>query len=134
MTGVDFRLAEKDAWPGCREIAVEGELDLAVSDRLRAAIARASDEQRHVLLDLSGCDFIDASGLAVLIGGHWCLRERGCQLLLHAARGQVRRLLSLTGVTESGLMATTAAPGVIPAPWSDRFETDQAERIRASTA
>src|SRR5947208_17115902 len=84
---VPFALSEKDIWPGCREIEVEGELDLAVSERLRAAIERATQERHHVLVNLSRCDFIDASVLTVLVEGHAGLREHGRQLLLSGVQG-----------------------------------------------
>jgi anti-anti-sigma factor len=100
---IAFALSEKDIWPGCREIAIEGELDLAVSDRLRAAIERAAKERHHVLIDLSRCEFIDASALAVLVQARSSLRAHDCQLLLRGVRGQVRRLLSITAITETGL-------------------------------
>jgi anti-anti-sigma factor len=131
---IGFSLSEKDIWPGCREIEVEGELDLAVSERLRAAIERAREERHHVLMDLSRCDFIDASALAVLVQGHRDLREHDLQLLLYGVRGQVQRLLSITGVTETGLMATTTTPGVPPALWSDRLGRNGAARARVAAA
>jgi anti-anti-sigma factor len=93
-----FKLVESDVWPGCRQIEEEGELDLAVSARLHAALARAEDECRHVLLDLGHCELIDASGLAVLVAGSAGLSRRGRQLLLLDVHGQVRRLLALTGL------------------------------------
>jgi anti-anti-sigma factor len=127
----NFALSEKDIWPGCREIEIEGELDLSVSERLRAAIDRAMEERHHLLVNLSRCDFIDASGLTVLVEGHQGLREHGRQLLLYGVQGQVRRLLSITGVAETGLMATTAAPDAPPALWSNRVGKNGAGRIRS---
>jgi anti-sigma B factor antagonist len=86
-------------WPRCREIAVAGELDLAVSGELRRAIERAVDRGEHVMLDLSECDFIDSSGLAVLVHGHEALRAGGRELLLYGSAGQVQRMLTITGLT-----------------------------------
>ncbi len=99
-----FNLSESEIWPGCLEIEVAGELDLAVTDRLEAALAGAAAAHHHVLLDLEACDFIDASGLGVLIRADRKLRDRGCQLLLYGVRGQVRRMLALTAVAEDGLV------------------------------
>lgn len=129
-----FTLSEKNIWPGYREIEVEGELDLAVSERLRAAIDRATEERHHVLVNLSRCGFIDASALTVLVEGHQGLREHGRQLLLYGVQGQVRRLLSITGVTETGLMATSATPDAPPALWSDRLGTNAVGRSRIVAA
>jgi anti-sigma B factor antagonist len=100
-----FKLSERDIWPGCREIEVQGELDLAVSDRLRAALGRATAERRHVLVDLEACEFVDSGGLSALVDGQRALARQGRQLLLYGVHGQVRRMLTLTGLGESGLLA-----------------------------
>jgi anti-anti-sigma factor len=98
-----FKLVERRIWPGCIEIEVEGELDLAVSDRLRSALDAAAATPCHVLLGLGACEFIDSSGLAILAAASRAFSARDRQLLLYGVHGQVRRLLSLTGLTEDGL-------------------------------
>lgn len=118
---IAFELSEKDIWPGCREIEIEGELDLAVTGRLQAAFQRAVVERHHVLVDLSRCDFIDASALAALIQAHRHLAKHGHQLLVYGVRGQVRRLFELTAMAETGLLVTAAAPSAPPILWSDRL-------------
>jgi anti-sigma B factor antagonist len=102
-----FRLTERDIWPGCREIEVEGELDLAVSEALRSALDRAAGEGLDVLVDLTECDFIDASGVTVLVHADERLTTAGRQLLLCGVRGQVRRVLWVTGLdgTKNGAAA-----------------------------
>jgi anti-anti-sigma factor len=94
-----FRLTERDIWPGCREVKVEGELDLAVSDELRSALDRAVIDGLDVLIDLAACDFIDVSGVTVLVQGDEDLTGRGRHLLLSGVQGQIRRVLRLTGLT-----------------------------------
>jgi anti-anti-sigma factor len=122
---VHFELSEKDIWPGCREIEVRGELDLAVRERLRAAFERAAAERHHVLVDLSCCEFIDASALAVLVEADRSASEHGRQLLIYGVRGQVRRLFSLTAMAETGLMVTAAAPSAPPILWRDRLRDEK---------
>jgi anti-anti-sigma factor len=99
-----FRLTEQRIWPGCIEIDVEGEIDLAVSDQLRAAFEAVRADPCHVLLDLDACTFIDSSGLAVIVAAGRNLADRGRQLLLSGVQGQVRRILWVTGLTEDGLL------------------------------
>lgn len=94
---VPFKLSENEIWLGCREIAIEGELDLAVSGELEAALGRAVERSQDVLVDLSACAFIDVSGLEVLLRGAQRLRAPGRELLLSGAQDQVERLLSVTG-------------------------------------
>jgi anti-sigma B factor antagonist len=106
-----FNLSERDIWPGCREIELQGELDLAVSEQLRVALGRATAECRHVLLDLGACEFVDSSGLSALVHGQRELSRKGRQLLLYGAHGQVRRMLALIGLGERGLLAVDSKDG-----------------------
>ncbi len=81
-----------------RVVAV-GELDLATAGQL--------EEQLHdldeagfddVVLDLAGLSFMDCSGLRVLIVAQACASETGRRLGVVGARGQIKRLMTLTGV------------------------------------
>jgi anti-anti-sigma factor len=103
-----FRFSEADLWPGCREITLEGELDLAVGGELQVALDGAVARHDHMLIDLTACEFIDVRSLAALVRAHERLRHRDRQLLLLGARGQARRLLSVTGLIESELCLAAA--------------------------
>jgi anti-anti-sigma factor len=91
-----FGLTERRIWPGCIAIEIEGELDFAVSDRLRAALEISPP--CHVRLGFAACSFIDSSGLAVIVAAGRSLAEHDRQLLLYGVHGQVRRMLALTGL------------------------------------
>jgi len=91
-------LSQRNFWPGCQEIDVSGELDLAVSEELRAALDRAVAKRLHVLVDLGHCEFIDVSGVQVLVRAHERLGAHGRQLLLYGVHGQVKRMLAVTGL------------------------------------
>jgi anti-sigma B factor antagonist len=103
-----FKLIERDPRPGCREIQVEGELDLAVADQLVERLARARAECRHVLVGLEGCEFIDSTGIAAIVHAHNELAEQGGRLALYAPSHQVLRVLSVTGLTSNGMVFETA--------------------------
>jgi anti-anti-sigma factor len=103
-----FRLTEADPrHPGCREICVEGELDLAVASQLQEAIDRAEDCQ-SVFINLEACEFIDSTGIAVIVKAHRCLEEEDRRLVAYGADGQVLRVLSISGLVQSGLVFRTA--------------------------
>lgn len=103
-----FKLIERDLRPGCREIQVEGELDLAVADQLADGLARAGAECRHVLIGLESCDFIDSTGIAAIVHAHNELAERGGRLAVFAPGKQVLRVLSVTGLTSNGMVFENA--------------------------
>jgi anti-sigma B factor antagonist len=102
-----FKLKTRDLRPGCREIAVEGELDLAVAGEMQAAIDAVADSEL-ALVNLEGCQFIDSTGIALIVRGHERMAERGARLAVCGASEQVLRVLQISGLTENGLVFADA--------------------------
>jgi anti-sigma B factor antagonist len=71
---------------------VRGELDIASADTLSAALDKVAAEER-VVLDLSGVDFMDSSGLAVVLRQAMHRRQAGGVLQIRRPSVSVRRLL-----------------------------------------
>jgi anti-anti-sigma factor len=92
-----------------RSVVLElfGELDLAASPRLEAEIAAAQDCELMVL-DLRALEFIDSTGLGVLVRAYHHAREQGRELALVKGLGQVERLLGITGIADQLPVAETA--------------------------
>lgn len=103
-----FKLTERELRPGCREIQVEGEFDLAVADRLREAIERGADCE-CLLIGLPSCEFIDSTGIAVIVKAHAEMTRRGRRIAVFGASDQVARVLHVTGLDRDGLVFETAA-------------------------
>jgi anti-sigma B factor antagonist len=99
-----FNLSERDLQPGCREIQVTGELDLAVAGKLDEVLDAAVDGSEMVLIDLGPCEFIDSSGIAVILRAHTRMTEGGRRLAVYGPSDQVLRILSMTGLTSNGLV------------------------------
>ena len=82
-------------------IAVRGELDLASSPALQEELDRVSASDAEMLIiDLRELDFMDSTGLSVLVRAHQRAEEQGRQLAMVKGAQQVQRLLSLTGVAD----------------------------------
>jgi len=78
---------------------LQGSLDIATSPTVRAALLDAAERGQHrLVVDLSGLDFIDSTGLGALIGGQRRARENGGEVRLVAREGQILRLLRITGL------------------------------------
>ncbi|HEY0391578.1 MAG TPA: STAS domain-containing protein [Solirubrobacterales bacterium] len=103
-----FKLTERDLRPGCREIQIEGELDLAVAEQLEQALERAGTECRQILICLEGCGFIDSTGIAAIVHAHKQANSQGGKVAVYAPSDQVLRVLSVTGLTNNGLVFETA--------------------------
>jgi anti-sigma B factor antagonist len=81
--------------------ALHGDLDVATSPALRAALMdAASGEQQNIIVDLSQLAFLDSTGLGALIGANKRAKEGGGEVRLVAQEGQILRLLRITGLLD----------------------------------
>ncbi|MGA4545519.1 STAS domain-containing protein [Uniformispora flossi] len=94
-TGEDQRPLQ-DGW---RVVTVSGDLDFGTADDLaRQLAAPASDGIRRVVLDMTAVEYMDSTGLRVLLTAARELRAAGGDLRLAAARDDVLRIIELTQV------------------------------------
>ena len=98
-----FSISEVDL-DGCREVRVEGELDLSVVDQLQERLDAAASDDVDVLVSLERCDFIDSTGIAAIVFAQKMLARRGRRLLACSPSRQVSRVLTLTGLNHPGLV------------------------------
>jgi anti-sigma B factor antagonist len=77
-------------------VALDGELDLAGVERMRAATAEIPPGA-HVLVDLGELRFMDSSGLRTLMNLDLRSRAEGWTLAFTAPQPAVRQLLRLCG-------------------------------------
>lgn len=94
---VAFGFSISDADPPV--MSVRGEVDLASAPKLAAALSELIGRGHSlVALDLGAVEFIDSTGLGVLVGSIRRLREEGGDLVLRAASPAVVRILEITGL------------------------------------
>ncbi len=75
---------------------IVGELDLATTPRVEEALPQ---EAPRVVVDLSGCTFLDSSGVRLLSRLTATAGERGDRLELVAIDPGILRILEITGLT-----------------------------------
>lgn len=95
-----FRVEVRNA-DAATVISVSGELDLASSPALEEELERvAQSDAQLVVVDLRNLEFMDSTGLSVLVRAHQRADENGRRLGLVNGSQQVQRLLTLTGVAD----------------------------------
>jgi anti-anti-sigma factor len=82
-------------------IVVSGELDLASGPALEDELARVlASRVELVVLDLRELEFMDSTGLSILVKANQRAVDEGRRFGLVRGSPQVQRLLDLTGVAE----------------------------------
>ncbi|HET8931135.1 MAG TPA: STAS domain-containing protein [Acidimicrobiales bacterium] len=78
-------------------LEVAGEIDITTAPRFRARLIEAiGNGHRSLVIDLTAVQFIDSTGLGVLIGARRRLGDSGGALSVVAPPGPIRELFTAT--------------------------------------
>jgi anti-sigma B factor antagonist len=80
-------------------ITVAGEIDLYTAPKLQSELMTAlGASPTRLVVDMSGVDFCDSTGINVLLAAHRQARERGGELQLAGPGSATRKVLQVTGL------------------------------------
>lgn len=97
---MDLRLdvSEQDGWS---VLQVGGEIDVATAPRLREQLIKLVNEERfRIVVDLEGVDFIDSTGLGVLIGARKRVRLHEGDVKLVCNEPRIVKVFEITGLDQ----------------------------------
>jgi anti-anti-sigma factor len=87
--------------PHAWSVVVRGEVDVSSASKLEAVLAGVIDRGALlVVLELEHVDFLDSSGLRVILAAANELKERGGSLVIGGASTAVLSVLEITGVID----------------------------------
>jgi anti-sigma B factor antagonist len=93
---------ERTSRDGVELLLVEGELDIASAHRLISVLNGAVQEAlRSLVVDLSQVDFMDSTGLALLINANRRLTRRSKGFAVVCPPGPLRRVFEVTDMVET---------------------------------
>jgi anti-anti-sigma factor len=82
-------------------VSLAGELDMANAPLLQQTIEEANvDAEAMVVFDLQELQFMDSTGLRIILALRERCQEHGVQFAITRSSDQVQRLLSVTGAAE----------------------------------
>jgi anti-sigma B factor antagonist len=92
---------EVDHRGGYAVLAVRGEVDVYTAPRLRERLIELVSQGSHqVVVDLEGVDFLDSTGLGVLVGGLKRLRSHDGDMILVCTQPRILKVFEITGLTK----------------------------------
>jgi anti-sigma B factor antagonist len=102
-------LVESRESGGWTIVEPKGEIDLYTAPRLKDQLSALAEQGRpQIVVDLQGVEFLDSTGLGVLIGSLRRCREREGDLVLAGARDTVEKVLRVTGLDKVFTIHPTA--------------------------
>ncbi len=91
-------VAERDGWA---VLSVTGEVDVYTAPRFREKLIELVSQGKHqIVVDLEGVDFLDSTGLGVLVGGLKRLRSHDGDLALVCTQNRILKVFEITGLTK----------------------------------
>lgn len=98
--GVEGTSLSAERRGGSTVVTIRGDLDIVTSPELDECLTEVGQPGSRVILDLAAVDFLDTSGLAVIVG-HWKKAEAGGgTLVLAGARYRYTKTLWITGLAD----------------------------------
>ncbi len=86
---------------GFSVLSVRGEVDVYTAPKFRERLIELVSEGKHrIVVDLEGVDFLDSTGLGVLVGGLKRLRSHNGDLLLVCTQSRILKVFEITGLTK----------------------------------
>lgn len=109
---MDLTLATKDE--GDRTVVeVGGEIDVYTAPKLREQLVDLVNAGRyHLIVDMEGVEFLDSTGLGVLVGGLKRVRAHDGSLRLVCTQERILKIFRITGLTKVFPIHDTVAEAV----------------------
>ena len=86
---------KNDFW----EVTLAGELDVSTADELKKSLHKLVDEKNiDMKLNLENLDYIDSTGLGVMIGILKRLKIENKEVYIEKPKNNVRRIFNITGL------------------------------------
>ena len=86
---------ENKAW----EFSLAGEIDISNADVFKTKLEDAlAETSQNITIDLAGLNYIDSTGLGVIIGVYGAIKKDGLSVKVLNPRDNVKKLLAISGL------------------------------------
>ncbi|MGH9070271.1 MAG: STAS domain-containing protein [Acidimicrobiales bacterium] len=96
---MDIEIDIVDSAAPCAVLAVRGEVDVYTAPRLRESLVElVGGGTNRIVVDLEGVEFLDSTGIGVLVGGLKRVRTHGGELALVCTQQRLLKVFEITGL------------------------------------
>jgi anti-sigma B factor antagonist len=133
LSPVPFEVTSSER-SGVRIISVSGELDLATAPGFESPLnAALASGDSTLIIDLSACEFVDSTGIALIVSAWRQLDRNGDgngrgRLLLCGIRGQVHRVFEISGLESAIPMRGSLEEALADLGTVERLEGELGDR------
>lgn len=94
--------SEKKVW----DMKIKGEVDIYTSNQFKDELQKISSQGQvyDIIIDFSDLDYIDSTGLGILIGVLKRLKQEEKEITIRHAKQNVRKLFNITGLEKIFIM------------------------------
>jgi anti-sigma B factor antagonist len=97
---VDLTITTREA-EGRTVVAVAGEIDVYTAPRLRQALIDLVEGGAHdIVVDMDKVDFLDSTGLGVLVGGLKRVKSNEGEMKLVVTQDRIMKIFDITGLAK----------------------------------
>lgn len=117
---MDLSIQERAAGEGRTVVEVSGEIDVYTAPKLREALLNLVESGNYrLIVDMEGVEFLDSTGLGVLVGGLKRVRAHDGAIDIACTQGRILRIFKITGLSnvftiydtvDDALAAVSAVP------------------------
>jgi anti-sigma B factor antagonist len=98
-------------------LSLRGEIDVYTSPRLRQAlIDLIAQDATNIVVDMEKVDFLDSTGLGVLVGGLKRVKAKAGSLKLVVTQDKISKIFEITGLTKVFPIFSTVDEAVATEP------------------
>jgi anti-sigma B factor antagonist len=98
-------------------LSLRGEIDVYTAPRLRQAlIDLIAQDATNIVVDMGSVDFLDSTGLGVLVGGLKRVKAKEGSLKLVVTQDKISKIFEITGLTKVFPIFGTVDEAVAPPP------------------
>jgi anti-sigma B factor antagonist len=98
-TNSQLTVTFSDDMPCCtRRVQLIGDADMATEELLTRELSQAIDGTTHIVIDMAGLRFIDASGVRALVRAVHIADAHAVEVRVCGCRGLVDTVLRITGI------------------------------------